>query len=95
MRRRRPASLTLRSTLAFSLVAMLTVAGAGWYLYESMKTSVLARSDNAVLGRLDHFRKLLHYDLTLTSFRAARRSSRTCSAAKTTSSSSPRSVSRR
>nr|WP_314570411.1 heavy metal sensor histidine kinase [uncultured Pseudomonas sp.] len=65
MRRRRPASLTLRSTLAFSLVAMLTVAGAGWYLYESMKTSVLARSDNAVLGRLDHFRKLLHYDLTL------------------------------
>lgn len=65
MQRRRPASLTLRSTLAFSLVAMLTVAGAGWYLYESMKTSVLARSDNAVLGRLDHFRKLLHYDLTL------------------------------
>jgi len=65
LRRRRPASLTLRSTLAFSLVAMLTVAGAGWYLYESMKTSVLARSDNAVLGRLDHFRKLLHYDLTL------------------------------
>jgi two-component system heavy metal sensor histidine kinase CusS len=65
MRRRRPPSLTLRSTLAFSLVAMLTVAGAGWYLYESMKASVLQRSDNAVLGRLDHFRKLLHYDLTL------------------------------
>jgi two-component system heavy metal sensor histidine kinase CusS len=65
MGRRRPPSLTLRSTLAFSLVAMLTVAGAGWYLYESMKASVLQRSDNAVLGRLDHFRKLLHYDLTL------------------------------
>ncbi|MBD8601436.1 heavy metal sensor histidine kinase [Pseudomonas sp. CFBP 8771] len=65
MRSRRQPSLTLRSTLAFSLVAMLTVAGAGWYLYESMKASVLQRSDNAVLGRLDHFRKLLHYDLTL------------------------------
>jgi two-component system heavy metal sensor histidine kinase CusS len=52
-------------TLGFSLVAMLTVAGAGVYLYQSMKASVLQRSDHAVLGRLDHFRKLLHYDVTL------------------------------
>jgi two-component system heavy metal sensor histidine kinase CusS len=65
MRTRRQASLTLRSTLAFALVAMLTVAGAGVYLYESMKASVLQRSDHAVLARLDHFRKLLHYDVTL------------------------------
>ncbi|WP_213880490.1 heavy metal sensor histidine kinase [Pseudomonas sp. dw_358] len=65
MRTRRPPSLTLRSTLAFALVAMLTVAGAGFYLYESMKASVLLRSDHAVLARLDHFRKLLHYDVTL------------------------------
>lgn len=65
MRTRRQPSLTLRSTLAFSLVAMLTVAGAGLYLYESMKASVLQRSDHAVLARLDHFRKLLHYDVTL------------------------------
>lgn len=65
MRTQRQPSLTLRATLAFSLVAMLTVAGAGVYLYESMKASVLQRSDHAVLGRLDHFRKLLHYDLTL------------------------------
>lgn len=63
--RRRPPSLTLRSTLAFALVAMLTVAGAGLYLYGSMKASMLLRSDHAVLARLDHFRKLLHYDLTL------------------------------
>jgi two-component system heavy metal sensor histidine kinase CusS len=65
MRTRRQPSLTLRSTLAFSLVAMLTVAGAGLYLYASMKASVLLRSDHAVLARLDHFRKLLHYDVTL------------------------------
>jgi two-component system heavy metal sensor histidine kinase CusS len=62
---RRQPSLTLRSTLAFSLVAMLSVAGAGLYLYGSMKASVLQRSDHAVLARLDHFRKLLRYDLTL------------------------------
>jgi two-component system heavy metal sensor histidine kinase CusS len=65
MRSRRQPSLTLRSTLAFSLVAMLTVAGAGLYLYESMRAQVMQRSDHAVLARLDHFRKLLHYDLTL------------------------------
>ncbi|MEQ7921414.1 heavy metal sensor histidine kinase [Xanthomonas sp. WHRI 1810A] len=65
MRTRRQPSLTLRSTLAFSLVAMLAVAGAGLYLYASMKAQVLQRSDHAVLARLDHFRKLLHYDVTL------------------------------
>ncbi|MDB6142705.1 MAG: heavy metal sensor histidine kinase [Pseudomonas sp.] len=58
-------SLTLRATLAFALVAMFTVAGAGLYLYESMKQTVMLRSDHAVLARLDHFRKLLRYDLTL------------------------------
>ncbi|WP_397452263.1 heavy metal sensor histidine kinase [Pseudomonas sp. NA-150] len=64
MRSRRQ-SLTLRTTLAFALVAMFTVAGAGVYLYESMKQTVMLRSDHAVLARLDHFRKLLRYDLTL------------------------------
>jgi two-component system heavy metal sensor histidine kinase CusS len=65
MRARRQPSLTLRSTLAFAVVAMLAVASAGMYLYETMKASVMTRSDHAVLGRLDHFRKLLQYDLTL------------------------------
>ncbi|MFJ3485773.1 heavy metal sensor histidine kinase [Pseudomonas sp. NPDC090202] len=65
MRTRRQPSLTLRSTLAFSVVAMLAVASAGMYLYETMKASVMTRSDHAVLARLDHFRKLLQYDLTL------------------------------
>jgi two-component system heavy metal sensor histidine kinase CusS len=65
MRARRQPSLTLRSTLAFSVVAMLAVASAGMYLYETMKASVMTRSDHAVLARLDHFRKLLQYDLTL------------------------------
>ncbi|WP_296261612.1 MULTISPECIES: heavy metal sensor histidine kinase [unclassified Pseudomonas] len=65
MRARRPPSLTLRSTLAFAIVAMLAVAGAGMYLYETMKAAIMTRSDHAVLARLDHFRKLLHYDLTL------------------------------
>jgi two-component system heavy metal sensor histidine kinase CusS len=57
--------LILRSSLAFALVAMLTVSGTGWYLYASMKQSVMLRTDHAVLARLDHFRKLLRYDLTL------------------------------
>jgi len=65
MRARRQPSLTLRASLAFALVAMFTVAGAGFYLYESIKETVMLRSDHAVLARLDHFRKLLRYDLTL------------------------------
>ena len=65
MRSRRQPSLILRSSLAFALVAMFTVSGAGWYLYASMKQSVMQRTDHAVLARLDHFRKLLRYDLTL------------------------------
>ncbi|SEI77969.1 heavy metal sensor histidine kinase [Pseudomonas sp. NFR16] len=65
MRARRQPSLTLRSTLAFSVVAMLAVASAGMYLYETMKDAVMTRTDHAVLARLDHFRKLLQYDLTL------------------------------
>lgn len=58
---RRQPSLTLRSTLAFALVAMLTVSGAGLYLYQSIEETVMQRSDHAVLARLDHFRKLLRY----------------------------------
>jgi two-component system heavy metal sensor histidine kinase CusS len=69
MWRRRQPSLTLRSTLAFSLVAMLAVAGAGFYLYASMRASVLMNTDHAVMGRLDHFRKLLHYELALDKLR--------------------------
>ena len=65
MQRRRQPSLTLRSTLAFALVAMLTVGGAGLYLYQSIEQTVMQRSDHAVLARLDHFRKLLRYDLTM------------------------------
>jgi len=65
MRARRQPSLTLRASLAFALVAMITVAGAGVYLYESIKETVMLRSDHAVLARLDHFRKLLRYDLTI------------------------------
>ncbi|WP_296182924.1 heavy metal sensor histidine kinase [Pseudomonas sp. UBA1879] len=71
MRARRQPSLTLRSTLAFAVVAMLAVAGSGMYLYETMKASVMTRSDHAVLARLDHFRKLLHYDLTLDTLRSS------------------------
>ena len=71
MRARRQPSLTLRSTLAFAVVAMLAVASAGMYLYETMKASVMTRSDHAVLARLDHFRKLLQYDLTLNTLQSS------------------------
>ncbi|ARU88895.1 heavy metal sensor histidine kinase [Pseudomonas sp. M30-35] len=66
---RQQPSLTLRSTLAFSMVAMLTVGGAGLYLYESIKASVMMNSDHAVLARLDHFRKLLHFELGIEKLR--------------------------
>ena len=69
MRSRRQPSLTLRSTVAFSMVAMLAVAGAGVYLYQTMKASVLVYSDHAVMGRLEHFRKLLHYELAIEKLR--------------------------
>lgn len=71
MRARRQPSLTLRSTLAFALVAMLTVGSVGFYLYRSVELTVLQRSDHAVLARLDHFRKLLRYDLTLDKLRGS------------------------
>lgn len=71
MRARRQPSLTLRSTLAFAVVAMLAVSSAGMYLYEIMKDSVMTRSDHAVLARLDHFRKLLQYDLTLSTLQSS------------------------
>lgn len=71
MRARRQPSLTLRVSLAFALVAMLTVAGAGLYLYQSIEETVMLRSDHAVLARLDHFRKLLRYDLTLEKFKSS------------------------
>lgn len=69
MRSRRQPSLTLRSTVAFAMVAMLAVAGAGFYLYQTMKASVLIYSDHAVMGRLEHFRKLLHYELAIEKLR--------------------------
>ena len=65
MRARSQPSLTVRSTVAFALVAMFSVGGAGLYLYRAMEQTVMQRSDHAVLARLDHFRKLLRYDLTL------------------------------
>ncbi len=68
---RRQPSLTLRASLAFAVVAMLTVGGAGMYLYHSLRTTLLQRSDYSVLGRLDHFRKLLHYDLSLEQLQAS------------------------
>jgi len=68
---RRQPSLTLRASLAFAVVAMLTVGGAGMYLYHSLQATLLQRSDYGVLARLDHFRKLLHYDLSLEQLQAS------------------------
>ncbi len=68
---RRQPSLTLRASLAFAVVAMLTVGAAGMYLYHSLQATLLQRSDYGVLARLDHFRKLLHYDLSLEQLQAS------------------------
>jgi two-component system heavy metal sensor histidine kinase CusS len=70
MRGQRRHSLTLRTALLFALLAALVVSMAGVYLYMSMETSMIARSDAGLIGRVDRFRALLRDTLTLDEIRA-------------------------
>ncbi|HTJ99936.1 MAG TPA: heavy metal sensor histidine kinase [Bordetella sp.] len=70
MRGQRRHSLTLRTALLFALLAALVVSMAGVYLYMSMETSMIARSDVGLIGRVDRFRALLRDTLTLDEIRA-------------------------
>jgi two-component system heavy metal sensor histidine kinase CusS len=70
MRGQRHRSLTLRTALLFALLAALVVSMAGVYLYKSMETSMIARSDVGLVGRVDRFRALLGDMLTLDEIRS-------------------------
>lgn len=53
------ASLTLRSTILFALVATLVVSLAGSYLYSAMRQEMRLRSDMQVTGRIEYYRNIL------------------------------------
>ncbi|MFT0548594.1 heavy metal sensor histidine kinase [Allopusillimonas ginsengisoli] len=53
-------SLTVRATLAFALISCLVVSGLGLYLYSSVKQALNMRADYTLIGRVEHFRNLLH-----------------------------------
>ncbi|WP_343586231.1 heavy metal sensor histidine kinase [Herbaspirillum sp.] len=53
-------TLTLRVSALFALIACLVVAGLGWYLYGSAREALELRADQALIGRVEHFRNLMH-----------------------------------
>lgn len=53
-------SLTVRATLSFALISCLVVSGLGLYLYSSVKQAMDVRADYTLIGRVEHFRNLLH-----------------------------------
>ncbi|MBB5390879.1 MULTISPECIES: heavy metal sensor histidine kinase [unclassified Herbaspirillum] len=53
-------TLTLRVSALFALIACLVVAGLGWYLYGSVREALELRADQALTGRVEHFRNLMH-----------------------------------
>lgn len=63
---KRAASLTLRATLLFGLIAALVVSAIGFYLYYSIEKELIRRADYQVSGRVQYFRQLLATDFPLT-----------------------------
>ncbi len=51
-------SLTARTTLLFALIACVVIGTLGAYFYQSVKTSMAARADLQLIGRVVHFRRL-------------------------------------
>lgn len=60
MRRLTPTSLTTRLGLLFALLATLTFAAVGAYLYQSLATQLESREDADLLEKIGHIRHLLH-----------------------------------
>lgn len=54
----RPASLTTRLGLLFALVAMVTFAGVGTYLYRSLSAQLESRDDQELLGKINLMRHI-------------------------------------
>ena len=53
-------SLTARITLLFSFIAAAIVFGLGMFLYMSARSALETSTDYALIGRVEHFRTLLH-----------------------------------
>jgi two-component system heavy metal sensor histidine kinase CusS len=51
--------LTVRVALLFALIAATVVTGFGWYLYGTARESLELRADQALIGRVEHFRTLM------------------------------------
>lgn len=53
-------TLAFRVSALFALIACLVVTGLGMYLYNSARQSLEIRADYTLIGRVEHFRNLLH-----------------------------------
>jgi two-component system heavy metal sensor histidine kinase CusS len=53
-------TLAVRVSALFALIACLVVTGLGMYLYNSAQRSLEIRADYSLIGRVEHFRNLLH-----------------------------------
>ncbi|AIY39337.1 Heavy metal sensor histidine kinase [Collimonas arenae] len=56
----RTRSLTARVTILFALIACAIVTNLGMYLYSSTRQALETRADYSLVGRVEHFRTLLH-----------------------------------
>ncbi|WP_211466421.1 heavy metal sensor histidine kinase [Collimonas silvisoli] len=56
----RSQSLTARVTFLFALIACAVVTSLGMYLYSSTRQALETRADYSLIGRVEHFRRLLH-----------------------------------
>ena len=55
----RSLSLTTRTTLLFGLIALVVMSMLGMYFYQSAKDGLELRTDTQLIGRVDHFRRLV------------------------------------
>jgi two-component system, OmpR family, heavy metal sensor histidine kinase CusS len=60
MRPWRSWTLAVRVSALFALIACLVVTALGMYLYTSARQSLEIRADYTLIGRVEHFRNLLH-----------------------------------
>lgn len=67
--RRQPASLTVRLGLLFAVVAMLTFAAVGTYLYQSLATQLEVREEAELLEKIGYIRHLLEETPSVASIR--------------------------
>ncbi len=53
-------SLTTRTTVLFALIACVVIGALGAYFYQSARTSLERHADVVLLGRVEHFSRVVH-----------------------------------